>query len=171
MAPAVRSGRGGDPSGTTRGDTMLEIKLGSNIVRDSNGVLKFQGKEQLVLEYRSGQLWLTMDFYDERGIHVAHVRRNQWVFNEGQRLALQTNPPALSSFGPNPWVTVSDRKTGEVYVEAAVMTEGRIDLVQGRFFTHRGERVEVTPHVCRIGPGVAHFGEVFECRGGSAAIG
>jgi hypothetical protein len=159
------------PSGTTKGDAVLEIKLGSNIVRDSNGVLKFQGKEQLVLECRSGQLWLTMDFYDERGAHVAHVRRNQWAFNEGHRFVLQTNSPALAPFGSSPWVTITDRETGAVYLEAVVTPEGRIELVQGRFFTHKGERVEVTPHVCRIGPTVSHFGEVFECRGGPAAIG
>ena len=159
------------PSGTTKGDAVPEIKLGSNIVRDSNGVLKFQGKEQLVLECRSGQLWLTMDFYDERGAHVAHVRRNQWAFNEGDRFALQTNSPALAPFGSSPWVTIANRETGEVYLEAVVTPEGRIELVQGRFFTHKGERVEVTPHVCRIGPTVSHFGEVFECRGGPAAIG
>ena len=159
------------PSGTTKGDAVPEIKLGSNIVRDSNGVLKFQGKEQLVLECRSGQLWLTMDFYDERGAHVAHVRRNQWAFNEGDRFALQTNSPALAPFGSSPWVTIANRETGEVYLEAVVTPKGRIELVQGRFFTHKGERVEVTPHVCRIGPTVSHFGEVFECRGGPAAIG
>ena len=129
------------------------------------------GKEQLVLECRSGQLWLTMDFYDERGAHVAHVRLNQWAFNEGDRFALQTNSPALAPFGSSPWVTIANRETGEVYLEAVVTPEGRIELVQGRFFTHKGERVEVTPHVCRIGPTVSHFGEVFECRGGPAAIG
>jgi len=159
------------PSGTTKGDAVQEIKLGSNIVRDSNGVFKFQGKEQLVLECRSGQLWLTMDFYDERGTHVAHVRRNQWAFNEGHRFALQTNSPTLARFGSGPWVTVTDRETGEIFLEAVMTPEGRIEMIRGRFFTHKGERVEVTPHVCRIGPTVSHFGEVFECRGGPATIG
>lgn len=158
-------------SGAKRGDAVLEIKLGSNIVRDSNGVLKFQGKEQLVLECRSGQLWLTMDFYDERGAHIAHVRRNQWAFNEGHRFILQTNSPALAPFSSGPWVTVTDQETGEVFLEAVMTPEGRIEMIRGRFFTHKGERVEVTPHVCRVGSAVSHFGEVFECRGGPAAIG
>jgi hypothetical protein len=158
------------PSDAKRGDAVLEIKLGSNIVRDSNGVLKFQGKEQLVLESRPGQLLLTMDFYDARGAHIAHVRRNQWAFNKDHRFVLQANSPTLAPFGSGPWVKVTDQETGEVFLEAAVTPEGRIEMIHGRFCTHKGDRVEVTPHVCRVGPTVSHFGEVFECRGGPAAI-
>ena len=44
----------------------LELHVGSNIFRTTNGIIKLQGKEQIVLEVQSDPpaLLLTMDFYD-----------------------------------------------------------------------------------------------------------
>ena len=63
----------------------LEIRLGSNIFRNTNGVIRVQGKEQLVLELAPDQerILLTIDLYDGSGNHVAHLRRNRWAFNDG----------------------------------------------------------------------------------------
>jgi len=45
----------------------IELHVGSNVFRTTNGVIKLQGKEQLVLEVRPDPptLLLTMDLYDE----------------------------------------------------------------------------------------------------------
>ena len=47
----------------------LELHVGSNVFRTTNGVIKLQGKEQIVLEvqHEPPALLLTMDFYDEQG--------------------------------------------------------------------------------------------------------
>jgi len=56
----------------------LELHVGSNVFRNTNGVVKLQGKEQLVLETQPQPLalLLTMDLYDEQGTRVGHIRRN-----------------------------------------------------------------------------------------------
>ena len=56
----------------------LELHVGSNIFRSTNGVIKFQGKEQIVLEVQPDPpaLFLTMDFYDEQGLGFDKVHGN-----------------------------------------------------------------------------------------------
>ena len=56
----------------------LELHVGSNVFRNTNGVVKLQGKEQLVLETQLEPLMLllTMDLYDDQGTRIGHIRRN-----------------------------------------------------------------------------------------------
>ena len=56
----------------------LELHVGSNVFRNTNGVVKLQGKEQLVLETQLEPLMLllTMDLYNDQGTRVGHIRRN-----------------------------------------------------------------------------------------------
>ena len=68
----------------------LELHVGSNIFRTTNGVVKLQGKEQIVIEVQPDPpaLLLTMDFYDERGQRIGHIRRNQLSVVGSARFAL-----------------------------------------------------------------------------------
>ncbi|MGQ0809953.1 MAG: hypothetical protein ACT4OO_01845 [Nitrospiraceae bacterium] len=153
--------------------SLLELTIGSNIFRNTNGVLKIQGREQIVLQVHpeDNELLLTMDFYDGAGAQVAHLRRNTWAFNQAQRFALDAGPPHPSLFTRPAWLKLTDSETGEVALEASVMQEGKIQVLQGKFYTHKGTLVEITSHVCRIGTAITLFGDVFEHRGGAAVIG
>lgn len=151
----------------------LEIKLGSNIFRNTNGVVKVQGKEQLVLEISAAQdrVLLTMDFYDGSGNHVAHLRRNRWAFNEGNRFSLHTSESPPSLFPHMPWLKVIDEEAGETLLEAAIVPGAKIHVATGKFYSHRGQLIEITSHYCRVGSSHTLFGDVFEARGGTAVLG
>ncbi len=173
-----------DPSGTSparppqaveanKSKPLLELNIGSNVFRNTNGVVKLQGKEQMVVEFHpeENQLLLTMDFYDSAGSHVAHLRRNAWAFNTANRFALTTGPASLSLFNGPLWLKVSDRDSGDVALEVTVTHRGKIQIPNGKFYTHKGHLVEITSHYCRVVPGLTLFGDVFETRGGAASIG
>lgn len=149
----------------------MEINLGSNNLRNTNGVIKLHGKEQLVIEQTPTQILLTMDFYDANAGHLAHLRRNRWAFNDHERFVLHTSSPTATEFQEGPWLKVLERQTGDIVLEIRVNATGRLELVHGQFRTHRGALVEVTPHVCRIGSSMSLFGDVRECRGGPVIIG
>jgi hypothetical protein len=51
------------------------------------------------------------------------------------------------------------------------MQKRKIRITSGRFCTHKGEVVTVSPHYCRIGTGLTMFGDVAESRGNAAVIG
>jgi len=151
----------------------MELTLGSNSFRNSNGVLKLQGKEQIVLELRAvdHQLLLTMDLYDSAGSHVAHLRRNSWAFNRDNRFALSASPPSLPLFTSPTWLKLTDGETGEIVLEARVVQDDQIQVPSGKFYTHNGQLFEITSHLCRLEGGVTMFGDAFDVGGRAVVIG
>lgn len=151
----------------------LELHIGSNVFRTTNGVVKLQGKEQIVLEVRAEPpaLLLTMDFYDERGQRIGHLRRNtlQTVASSRYSVSVMNAPDA--TIDSRLMVTVSDRISGSTVVEVHLFQRRKILFTSGHFYTHKGELVSISPHYCRIGKGLTMFGEVVESRGASALIG
>lgn len=151
----------------------LELHVGSNVFRNTNGVIKLQGKEQLVLEAQPQppMLLLTMDLYDEQGTRVGHIRRNALSAHSTGRFAIDAKASGDSIPEGQPSVTVVDRTTGQPVLEACLVQGRKVRITVGQFHTHKGELVTISPHYCRIGTGRTLFGDVAEGRGGAAAIG
>jgi hypothetical protein len=151
----------------------LELHVGSNVFRNTNGVVKLQGKEQLVLETQPQPLalLLTMDLYDEQGTRIGHIRRNALSAHSVDRLTIHVKAGDEATPDTPPSVTVADRTTGHTVFEACLIQRRKIRITVGHFYTHRGELVTVSPHYCRIGTGLTLFGDVAESRGSAAAIG
>jgi hypothetical protein len=151
----------------------LELHVGSNVFRTTNGVIKLQGKEQIVLEVQQQppSLLLTMDFYDEQGQRIGHLRRNQLSASGLNRFAVSVTAAPDATVEDPLTVTVSDRTTGMTVIEVYVFQRRKIRFTSGNFYTHKGELVSISPHYCRIGTGLTRFGDVVESRGGIAVIG
>lgn len=151
----------------------LELHVGSNIFRTTNGVVKLQGKEQIVIEVQPdpAALLLTMDFYDERGQRIGHIRRNQLSVVGSTRFALCVTTASDATLDDPLTVTVSDRATDRTVIEVSLFQRRKIRFMSAHFHTHKGEVVSITPHYCRIGSGLTMFGDVVEGRGGSAMLG
>jgi hypothetical protein len=151
----------------------LELHVGSNVFRSTNGVIKLQGKEQIVLEVQpqAPALLLTMDFYDEQGQRIGHLRRNQLSAAGSGRFAVSITTAPDATIDDPLTVTVSDRATGNTTIEVYLFQRRKIRLTCGNFYTHKGELVSISPHYCRIGTGLTRFGDVVESRGGIAVIG
>ena len=151
----------------------LELHVGSNVFRNTNGVVKLQGKEQLVLETQPDPLalLLTMDLYDERGTRVGHIRRNALSVHSAGRFTINVKASAEATADDPPSITVADRTTGHTVFEACLMERRKIRITVGHFYTHKGELVTVSPHYCRIGTVLTLFGNVAESRGNAGAIG
>jgi hypothetical protein len=156
-----------------RPEVGLELHVGSNIFRTTNGVLKFQGKEQIVLEVQSEPpaLLLTMDFYDEQGQRIGHLRRNHLSAGGANRFAVGMTAPSDATLDDPLTVTVSERATGSTVIEVYLFQRRKIRFTTAHFHTHRGDLVSISPHYCRLGTGLTKFGDVVEGRGGTAAIG
>ena len=151
----------------------LELHVGSNVFRNTNGVVKLQGKEQLVLEMQPLPLalLLTMDLYDEQGTRVGHIRRNALSAHSAGRFAINVTTSVEATTDDSPSVAVVDRITGHTVFEACVVQRRKIRITVGSFYTHKGDLVTVSPHYCRIGTGLTLFGDVAESRGNAATIG
>jgi hypothetical protein len=150
-----------------------ELLIGSNIFRNTNGVVTIQGKEQLVLETRpeQGLLLVTIDLYDATGTQIAHVRRNTLVINQAGQFTIDIHQATTNMPSDAPWVRLYNRQSGEIAFEARIVSDNRIQITSGRFYSHTGALVDITPHYCRIGSGRTLFGDVVENRGGTVVLG
>ncbi|MGQ0694358.1 MAG: hypothetical protein ACT4OL_02130 [Nitrospiraceae bacterium] len=141
--------------------------------RNTNGVVKIHGKEQLVLESKPDQelLLMTMDLYCDDGTHIAHLRRNVLALNQAGQFAVEVHRAQRDSPTDAPWVRLTDQRTGEIVLETLMASENRIQITSGKFYSHKGTLVEITPHYCRIGSGMTLFGDIVESRGGMVVLG
>lgn len=150
-----------------------ELLIGSNIFRNTNGVVTIQGKEQLVLETRpeQGLLLVTIDLYDATGSQIAHVRRNALVINRAAQFSIDIHQATTDMPSDAPWVRVYGRQSGEIAFEARIVSDNRLQITSGRFYSHTGALVDITPHYCRIGSGRTLFGDIVENRGKTVVLG
>lgn len=151
----------------------FELLIGSNVFRDTNGVVMIEEKEQLVLEWRpdEGLLLVTMDLYDEHGIHVAHLRRNVFAVNRSGQFSIEVHPSTADIRTDPPWIRLFDHQSGIVVLDVLMSSEYRAHIRSGRFYSHRGTLVEITPHYCRLGSQATWFGEIIDARGGMVVLG
>ncbi len=152
---------------------MMDLKLGSNAFRNTSGVLTLQGREQIVLELKpeTSQLLLTMDLYDDEGARIGHLRRNSWVLNKDQTFAFASGPDSPTLFTDHAWVKITARQLGETVLEGKVRDKDVVEISSARFFTHRGQLVEISSHYCRIQGNTTLFGDVQDMNGGPVRIG
>ncbi len=151
----------------------MDVTIGSNSFRNTNGVLSIHGKEQIVFEIvpDTDELLLTADLYNAAGRQVAHLRRNDWKFNVDDRFVFSATAPSPSLYGGAPWLRVTDQETGEVVLEASATDKDKLQVVHGKLYTHKGQLLEITSHLCRIAGVTTLFGDVRDARGGAIIIG
>jgi hypothetical protein len=151
----------------------LELRVGSNIFRHTNGVVTIHGKEQLVIEAKpeQGLLLATLDLYDEHGTRIAHLRRNVLTVNERGQFTVDVRLGQSLSSSDIPFVRLRDLQSGDLVFEARMASDSRVDLVCGRLHSHKGLLVEITSHYCRIGSHTTLFREIVEARGGPVILG
>ena len=56
-------------------------------------------------------------------------------------------------------------------LEASVTDRDKVQILQGRLSTHKGQLLEITSHLCRIAGVVTLFGDARDTRGGAIVIG
>ena len=115
----------------------MELNFGSNIVSNSNGVLTIEGKNQIHIEVNDeSQLLLTMNLYDDKGKSVGMLTRNELVTNPGNRFATTITSSSLK---------LTDTTSDELIIAVNVVDGNIIQILQGKFYTHFGKLLEITP--------------------------
>ncbi len=151
----------------------MDLSIGSNSFRNSNGVLAIHGKEQIVLEFlpENDLLLLTIDLYNPSGRQIAHLRRNEWKFNVDDHFAFSATAASPSLYGGAPWFRLVDKESGDTVLEASAPDREKVQILEGKLYTHKGQLLEITSHFCRIAGVVTMFGDTRDARGGAIVIG
>jgi hypothetical protein len=116
------------------------------------------GKPQIVIEESQNdfQALLTMDFYNEKGKHIAKLRRNSWVFNDGN-YEITTNPKSLK---------LIDKETKELIMEINVENTTTVRISNAKFYTSQGQICTITPNTFVIGGLTMSGNKITNCNVG-----
>ena len=137
----------------------MDIKIGSNTLRNTNGIFTAHGQELLRVEVgdSGGELLLTMGLYMPTGSEVAKLERNAWVSNNGDRFEITTDPQTLK---------VVDNTLKNVVIQMAKDESKTITILLGKFYTSKGMLSEVSEEWWRVGNKMELQGIDMDLEGG-----
>lgn len=141
----------------------MDIELGTNILRNTNGVIMAHGKEQLQIEWveEEKRLVLSMGVFMSTGTEVARLTRNVWEHNPDNRFVLTESPDI---------VKVEDTTLKTVVMEIHKKSEQTIAIPTAKFYTSSGTLSEVAPQWWRVGNKMELAGVDFDLEGGGIEL-
>jgi hypothetical protein len=140
----------------------MKLNFGSNIISNISGILTVEGENQIIFEIGDeGQPLLTMNIYNSKGKQIARISRNTWAFNNEDRFETTITPASLK---------LIDKTYGHCVIEVNVVEGHIVQIPHGKFYTHYGLLVEVTPSLYRIG-GVEVKGNIIDACGKAFVVG
>ena len=141
----------------------MDIVIGSNVLRNTNGVVTAHGQQQLCVEVGEGegQILLTMEMYMPTGTQVAKLEKNVWTSNEGDRFELTAEPQRLK---------IVDNTLKNVVIELKSEKDKRLSVNQAKFYTSKGTLSEVSPECWRVGNKMELAGIDMDLKGGAITL-
>ena len=114
----------------------MQLTIGSNRLRNTDGIVSVRGDEQIKFEWGPSyaELLLTMDLYNVDGYHIARLRRNQWTFNDRERFLFAGSTKGLN---------IVDTKSKQVVLKARVVGGDSVVVTQGAFHNSNGHPIEI----------------------------
>jgi hypothetical protein len=141
----------------------MDIELGTNTLRNTNGVFIAHGKEQLHIEWleEEKKLALSMGVFMPTGTEVARLQRNVWEHNPNDRFVLTELPDM---------VKVEDRTLKTVVMEIHKRQHQTVGIPAAKFYTSKGILSEVSPEWWRVGNKMELTGIETDLEGGGIEL-
>ena len=141
----------------------MDIEVGSNLYRNSNGTIEIEGVPQIQVTRHpsTGALLVNFALFDANGRMLAKVVDSTLMFNE--RRAYDLSKTASS-------ITVRDAALAKVLLQLDVRPPDRISFSIGEFHTIKGRLLEVSPKEWKIDK-ERKSGMDLDARGGAISIG
>jgi hypothetical protein len=113
-----------------------EVRLGSNTVRNTTGVIEIDGTEVVGLELGNDKkALLDIDVYGSGGAHLAKLRKNSWVFGDKAKFDLVRTADH---------VKMTEKETGRVVLDAALGAQ-TIKVAAADLYGPKGFHIRIDP--------------------------
>ena len=142
-------------------DRIVDIQLGTNTLRNTNGAFLANGKEQLRIELSDDEPKLTMAVFMPTGTEVATLKRNVWEANPGDRFILTTTPDMLR---------VEDSTLKTTVMEIHRAENQTVNIPAAKFYTSKGALSEVSAEWWRVGNKMELTGIDTDLEGGGIEL-
>ena len=142
----------------------MDVKVGPQWYRNSNGTVEIEGLPQLELELRkTGGVPVRVNFaiFDSGGKLHAKIEANSLVINEQGAYHLERSEKGLML------TTTSNRKRVLVI---NVGEDNQVEIPEGEFYTLKGHLITITPHQWSVEKITEGSGET-DMKGQAVAVG
>ena len=141
----------------------MDVQLGTNTLRNTNGTFVAHGKEQLRIEWVEDQqkLTLTMGIFMPTGTEVATLKQNAWEVNPNDRFLLTSTPDM---------VKVEDTTLKTTVMEIHKTDNHTMNISTAKFYTSKGTLSEVSAEWWRVGNKMELTGIDTDLEGGAIEL-
>ena len=141
----------------------MNIQLGTNTLRNTNGTFLAHGKEQIRIEWleEEKKLALTMGVFMPTGTEVATLKHNVWETNPNDRFLFTSTPETLK---------VEDTTLKTVVMEIQKSEDQSVKIPSAKFYTSKGTLSEVSAEWWRVGNKMELTGIDTDLEGGAIEL-
>ncbi len=141
----------------------MDIAIGSNLLRNTNGIFMAQTHDLVQLDRKKedGTLYLSIEIFTPTGTQAGKLERNEWVTNNQDRFELKIEPTS---------VTLTDKILKGVVIQADSNDDGIVTIPQAKFYLPDGKLSEVTSESWQIGNKIELKGADVDLHGGPIEI-
>lgn len=141
----------------------MDIEVGSNLHRNSDGTIEIEGVPQIQLTRHpmTGALLVNFALFDANGKMLVKMVDSTLMFNE--RRAYAVNKTAER-------VTLMEADTGKVLLRLEAKTPGLVSCSHAEFHTMKGHLFEVSAKEWKIEK-QTKAGQMIDAKGGPVSIG
>lgn len=141
----------------------MDIQLGTNTLRNTNGTFLAHGKEQIRIEWleEEKKLALSMGVFMPTGTEVATLKHNVWETNPNDRFVLTSTPDILK---------VEDTTLKTTVMEIHKADNHMVNIPAAKFYTSKGALSEVSAEWWRVGNKMELTGIDTDLEGGGIEL-
>ncbi len=141
----------------------MNIQLGTNTLRNTNGTFLAHGKEQIRIEWLEEEktLALTMGVFMPTGTEVATLKHNVWETNPNDRFLFTSTPETLK---------VEDTTLKTVVMEIQTAEDQSVKIPAAKFYTSKGTLSEISAEWWRVGNKMELTGIDTDLEGGGIEL-
>ena len=141
----------------------MDVEVGSNLHRNSDGTIEIEGIPQIQLTRHpmTGALLVNFALFDVSGKMLVKMVDSTLMFNE--RRAYAVNKTAEH-------VILTEAETGKVLLQLEVKTPGLVSCARAEFYTMKGHLFEVSAKEWKIEK-QTKAGQTIDAKGGPVLIG
>jgi hypothetical protein len=121
----------------------MDLEIGSNLYRNTNGMIAIEGVPQIEVAVKplTGALLVNFALFDGAGKMLAKLSDSTLMFNE--RRAYEVSKTAKS-------VALKQVDSGKIILQMELRAPEVVAITKGEFHTVKGHVIEVTPTEWRI---------------------
>lgn len=141
----------------------MDIEIGSNLYRNSDGTIEIEGVPQIQLARHpsTGALLVNFALFDAEGRMLAKMVDSTLTFNERRAYALNKTAQSLA---------LTEAVSGKVLLELDMKAQDVVSFSKGEFCTMKGRLLEVSANEWKIAK-QTQSGQTIDAKGGAVSIG